>query len=230
MEYQKINTLFKRDENNIIILEEYTMEEFVYLKDCKFECTEKIDGTNIRIELDNTNGEVVMEFKGRTDKADIPKHLLNKLNQLFNKEKLIEVFNLNERNTKITIYGEGYGMKIQKGGNYISNDVDFILFDIKIGNWWLQRKQLEEIASALNIKIVPIINYMTISEAVEYVKNGFKSTIAENKDYDAEGLVLKTPNGLLLRNGERLILKIKTIDFIKYKAAKESLEYFKDLI
>ena len=82
MEYPKINTLFKRDENNIIIPEEYTMEEFVYLKDCKFECTEKIDGTNIRIELDNTNDEVVMEFKGRTDKADIPKHLLNKLNQL----------------------------------------------------------------------------------------------------------------------------------------------------
>ena len=217
MEYQKINTLFKRDENNIIIPEEYTMEEFVYLKDCKFECTEKIDGTNIRIELDNTNNEVVMEFKGRTDKADIPKHLLNKLNQLFNKEKLIEVFNLNERTAKITIYGEGYGMKIQKGGNYISNDVDFILFDVKIGNWWLQRKQLEEIALALNIKIVPIIDYMTIPQAIEYVKNGFKSTIAENKDYDAEGLVLKTPNGLLLRNGERLILKIKTIDFIKYK-------------
>ena len=55
-----------------------------------------------------------MEFKGRTDRADIPKHLLNKLNELFNKEKLIELFNLNEKKTKITIYGEGYGMKIQK--------------------------------------------------------------------------------------------------------------------
>ena len=30
MEYQKINTLFKRDTNNIIIPEEYTLEEFVY--------------------------------------------------------------------------------------------------------------------------------------------------------------------------------------------------------
>jgi len=30
-------------------------------------------------------------------------------------------------------------------------------------------------------------------------------------NYDTEGLVLKTPNGL--RNGERLILKIKTKDF-----------------
>ena len=216
MEYQKINTLFKRDSNNIIIPEEYTLEEFVYLKDCKFECTEKIDGTNIRIELDSTSEEITMEFKGRTDHADIPKHLLNKLNELFNKEKLIEIFNLKEKKTKITIYGEGYGMKIQKGGNYISNDVNFILFDIKIDNWWLQRNALEEIALLLNIPIVPIIGYMTIPQAIEYVKTGFKSTIAENKNYDAEGLVLKTPNGLLLRNGERLILKIKTVDFIKY--------------
>ena len=216
MEYQKINTLFKRDSNNIIIPEEYTLEEFVYLKDCKFECTEKIDGTNIRIELDSTSEEITMEFKGRTDHADIPKHLLNKLNELFNKEKLIEIFNLKEKKIKITIYGEGYGMKIQKGGNYISNDVNFILFDIKIDNWWLQRNALEEIALLLNIPIVPIIGYMTIPQAIKYVKTGFKSTIAENKNYDAEGLVLKTPNGLLLRNGERLILKIKTVDFIKY--------------
>mgnify|MGYP002625363171 CR=1 FL=1 len=58
---------------------------------------------------------------------------------------------------------------------------------------------------------------MTIQEAIDFVKKGFKSTIAENKDYDAEGLVLKTPNGLLLRSGERLITKIKTCDFQKYQ-------------
>ena len=49
MEYQKINTLFKRDVKNVIIPSQYTCEEFSYLKDCLWECTEKIDGTNIRI-------------------------------------------------------------------------------------------------------------------------------------------------------------------------------------
>lgn len=34
---------------------------------------------------------------------------------------------------------------------------------------------------------------------------------------DAEGLVLKTTTGLLRRNGERLITKIKTVDFRKYR-------------
>ena len=59
---------------------------------------------------------------------------------------------------------------------------------------------------------------MTIPQAIEYVKKGFKSSISENKDLDAEGLVLKTPNGLLARNGNRIIPKIKHCDFTKYKA------------
>ena len=50
-EYQKIQTLFKRDEKNIIIPDQFTYPEFEVLKDLKWECTEKIDGTNIRIEL-----------------------------------------------------------------------------------------------------------------------------------------------------------------------------------
>lgn len=55
MEYPKINTLFKRDENNIIIPSEYTLSEFEYLKYCPFECTEKIDGNRIITKLKTTD-------------------------------------------------------------------------------------------------------------------------------------------------------------------------------
>lgn len=223
-EYQKIQTLFKRDERNIIIPDQFTYSEFEVLKDLKWECTEKIDGTNIRIELTssgNSEDGIIMSFKGRTDKAVIPEHLLTKLNWLFDRERLMEVLNITDetQNCNITLYGEGYGAKIQKGGNYISNDVNFILFDVKIGKWWLDRESIKDIANKLGISAVPLMGYMTIPEAIEYVKKGFKSTIAENKDYDAEGLVLKAPCGLLKRDGERLITKIKTVDFRKYQLA-----------
>lgn len=219
--YQKIQTLFLRDDKNIIIPDQFTYPEFEYLKDNKWECTEKIDGTNIRIELDfnvHDDGvrEVNVNFKGRTDEATIPAHLYKRLKELFDNVNWLEIFDITST-TSITLYGEGYGTKIQKGGNYISSGVDFILFDVKVDKWWLQRDAVEDIANKLNIKIVPLIGYMTIPEAVEYVKKGFKSTIAENKDYDAEGLVLKTTTGLLRRNGERLITKIKTVDFRKYR-------------
>lgn len=221
MKYSKIQTLFKRDDKNIIIPDQFTYPEFEYLKDNKWECTEKIDGTNIRIELDfnvHDDGvrEVNVNFKGRTDKATIPAHLYRRLEELFNNVNWLKIFDITST-TSITLYGEGYGTKIQKGGNYISSGVDFILFDVKVDKWWLQRDAIEDIANKLNIKIVPLIGYMTIPEAVEYVKKGFISTIAENKNYDAEGLVLKTSIELLRRNGERLITKIKTIDFRKYR-------------
>lgn len=223
-EYQKINTLFMRDENNIIVPNQFICKEFEYLKDMKWEASEKIDGTNIRIELhfqvhdDDTPIECHVAFKGRTDAANIPSHLLTKLHVIFDEIDWRKIFFNACSGDTIVLYGEGYGMKIQKGGNYIKNDVGFILFDVKVGDWWLNRQACEDIATKLGVPIVPLIGYMTILEAIEYVKKGFKSTIAENKDYDAEGLVLKTPCGLRFRNGERIITKIKTCDFQKYKA------------
>lgn len=245
-EYQKINTLFLRDENNIIMPDKFTCLEFDYLKDCLWECTEKIDGTNIHVDIhfdiyNNMDIDGGLDWRryfsicGRTAKANIPAHLLQKMKDIFQltgeeddnddahvidmifKDALNSAIDRGEETLDISIYGEGYGTKIQKGGNYIKNDCGFILFDVKVNNWWLTREACEVIAAQLEIPIVPLIGYMTIPEAIEYVKKGFKSTIAENPDYDAEGLVLKTPYGLQFRNGQRIITKIKTCDFQKYR-------------
>ena len=217
MEFQKINTLFKRDANNIIIPTSYTSPEFEYLANCKWECTEKIDGTNTRIELDMSPNGICMSFKGRGENSNIPSKLLMRLNQLFSRDKLMEVFHLTEDDiADVTLIGEGYGRGIQKGGNYLSQGVDFSLIAVRVGKWWLRRDAMEEVADSLDLMTTPLIGYMTIPEAVDFVKKGFKSTIAENKDYNAEGLVLTTPDGLLFRNGERIMTIIKTMDFIKY--------------
>lgn len=61
---------------------------------------------------------------------------------------------------KVEIFGEGYGLKIQKGGNYIKDHCDFILFDVRIltstgESLWLTREACEDIAKKLNLKIVP---------------------------------------------------------------------------
>lgn len=229
MEYPKINTLFKRDENSIIIPSEYTLPEFEYLKYCPFECTEKIDGTNIRIECyKNEQNEPVIEFKGRTDKAIIPDHLLKKLTEIFTVENLSKAFDfdlLDEKN-RVILFGEGYGNKIQGVGNrYLKKDVNFILFDVHVGSWWLTREACEDIANRLGINIVPFIGYYNLEEAMQIVEKGFKSRISEDKTLDAEGLVLKTIYGLLNRDGSRIITKLKTTDFRKYEA-KYGKTYF----
>ena len=56
-----------------------------------------------------------------------------------------------------------------------------------------------------------------IQEAIDYVKRGFVSHVAENnKGFIAEGLVCKSPVGLKNRQGQRIIFKVKTCDWNKY--------------
>lgn len=241
--YQKINTIFKRDEKNIIMPDvEFAIPELEWLRNCKFDATEKIDGTNIRIEVEALIDCAVfppkaskfnVTYKGKTDNAQIPSHLLKHLEETYPTAKVLEALGLPENIDeewliskgykhledipRYTIYGEGYGVKIQKGGNYIKDGVGFIVFDVKVGDMYLLRPNMEEITLKLGAPIVPYMGQFTIDEAIEFVKKGFKSTIAENKDYDAEGLVLKTPNGLMTRRGERIVFKIKTCDFVKYR-------------
>lgn len=235
-EYPKINTLFLRDDNGLIVPDSFTSPEFEYLQNNKWECTEKIDGTNIHADItwsivNSEDGQQTLKpsvtIHGRTSKAIIPQHLLAKLQEIFLNADYNDIFqNITDKYYEsddqipaVSIYGEGYGKKIQKSGNgYKKDDVGFILFDVKVSKWWLNRESCENIAEQLNVPIVPIIGYMTITEAMKYVHNGFKSTIAENKDLDAEGLVLKTPTGLLFRDGKRIITKLKTSDFRKYEA------------
>lgn len=218
MEYQKIQTVFKRDIHNVIIPSEFTRPEFEWLKNCKFRAEEKIDGTNIRVEIDIKDNKLSYEFAGRTSRSILPQHLLERLNEIFSYDRLKDTFNT-DTNGHITLYGEGFGYKIQSFGNkYNSTQADFILFDVKIGDWWLQREDVEHIADQLDIKVVPVMGYMTIMEAIKFVDEGFKSTISEDKDLNAEGLVLKTPDNLLMRDGERIVLKLKSTDFRKFRA------------
>ena len=206
-EYHKIQTVFKRDmetRNGKTLLEgQWTLPEFEYLADNTWVFTEKVDGTNIRIMF--RDGAIT--FGGKTDSAQIPAQLVARLNERFlpMAEKLSEVFGCDA-----CLYGEGYGAKIQKvGGNY-RQDQDFVLFDVRVGEWWLQRKDVEDIASKLGIDIVPIIGEGTIYDAIEQAKRGIKSTWG---DFQAEGIVARPKVELKTRNGQRIITKIKCRDF-----------------
>jgi len=207
-EYPKIQTIFKRNpETNFktLLLGEFSIPEFEYLKDCQWIFTEKVDGTNIRVMWNHETKE--LRFGGKTDKAQIPTFLFAKLQDTFSDDVMEEFFSENS----VCLYGEGYGAKIQKGGgNYISNGVDFILFDIRIGNWWLKRQDIEEIADKLEIKVVPIIGEGTLQDFVKKVSQGFMSQWG---NFFAEGIVAKPMVDLLARNGERILTKLKHKDF-----------------
>ena len=259
--YQKINTLFKRDVNNIIMpYEDFVDPAFEWLKDCKFECSEKVDGTNVRFEVSSMpkyeNDELVgvsfsVEYKGKTDNAVIPKMLEEFMKTTYTPDVIFNGLGIKEfvpvseffehnwlaldEKTKdaipdinrvpkmYTIYGEGYGAKIQAcGSQYLKDSNKVIGFDVKVTSnngdeLYLLNKNRDEIMNKMGMPIVPTIGYFTIQEAIDYVKRGFVSHVAENnKAFIAEGLVCKSPVGLKNRQGQRIIFKVKTCDWNKY--------------
>lgn len=207
-EYHKIETLFERDTNGTKKLIEgaFRNDAVKYLANNDWYFTEKIDGTNIRIHWDGHK----VEFAGRTDKAQIPKPLMDYLNNTFGSVEAEEMFEQKFGETDVILFGEGYGPGIQKGGAY-RDDVSFILFDVQIGDTWLKRDSVEDIATAFGIDVVPIIFIGNLWQAVDYVKTKPKSTIGTA---NMEGLVGRPLTEMLDRMGKRVIVKIKVCDFV----------------
>lgn len=217
--YSKINTIYKRamDKPRHPLIEgDYSEPEFEYLSGNQWIGTEKIDGTNTRVILHLVPGEhssVALSYHGKTDDAQFFPGMREKLEVLFPLSKMTEYFKVKEGEEEliVTLYGETYGPGINKGGNY-GKEVEFILFDVKIGTWWLRRDAVEQVAADLNIKVVPVVFRGTLMEAVEIIKKGYNSTITD-KAFKAEGMVLFPATQLFNRKGERIITKLKQKDF-----------------
>jgi ATP-dependent RNA circularization protein (DNA/RNA ligase family) len=206
-EYHKIQSIYKRDSAGRFINGEYSIPEFKLLDRIQWRWTEKIDGTNIRIMF---NGEKVT-FGGRTDNAQIPAQLIEKLIETFPLSIMQE--NFGSLRTDVVLYGEGYGAKIQKGGgDYIPDGCGFILFDVSIGGLCLTWETVEEIAVQLGISIVPVIGAGCLGDAEDLCRSGFKSLV-KKVDSPPEGLVLRPLCDLFTRRGDRIITKIKLSDF-----------------
>lgn len=212
MKYPKIKTLFKRDpatNYKTLIEGAFSSPEFEYLQHCTWRLTEKVHGQNIRVMWDGSE----ISFGGRGSKADkLYKPLLVRLQYLFSKELMIDVFGeYSDGGIKWILYGEGYGARIQKGGeNYNPDGVDFVMFDINWGGIWLHYIDVIRIAADLCIDVVPVIDIAPISTMIKAAKNGFKSNWG---DFEAEGIVARPLRQLMNFQGQRVITKLKCKDF-----------------
>lgn len=207
MKYPKIQSVYKRDPNNNFktFLPEYSTPEIEYLKDNTWEFTEKVDGTNIRIEFYPELQRVF--YKGRTERSQIPTALLTRL-QIFTPALLGGVFD--HHITGVTLYGEGYGKWIQHGSKYLPDRVDFILFDVWVDGMWLKRTDVDDIAHKLGIQAVPVITWGTLNDMKILTSFGIQSQVGE---CPAEGIVARPTIEMCNRKGERIITKLKTKDF-----------------
>lgn len=223
-QYHKIPNVFKRPSDNpkqFTLWDWYTPELEALSDLAIWHLTEKVDGTNIRVIWDGNR----VEFRGKTDKANLPPRLVERLEKLF--EFGEEMFEQEWGETPVTFYGEGFGSKIQSGGDYFpdSNDGqnEFALFDVRIENVWLDRASVGDIALKFNVDYTPTIpnGYSLNKHILKVMGDVLNDTIPVSRwggEKPIEGYVARTEPQFLDKRGNRIITKIKYSDFI---AAKE---------
>lgn len=205
--YQKIPGPFRRDPATNRLTREWSTPALAALADADWTFTEKVDGTNIRVMWDGYR----VTFGGRTDNAQLPVPLYEWLQERFggpDKEQLLEQkFGA----SPAVLYGEGYGPKIQAGGRYRA-DIAVVFYDVLVDNrWWLDRLGVDDVATYFGVESVPVVlSSGRIADAIAMIANGLRSSWGPFK---AEGLVGVTQAGLLGRDGQRVIVKIKARDF-----------------
>ncbi len=215
--YHKINSVFKRDPTTsykTFLFDEFADPAFEYLYRSPWQATEKVDGTNMRIHLDD--GLLTRRFTigGRTHKAEIPKPLYEHCTEIADRASHV-IDSGAAPLYGLTLYGEGYGAGIQKGGGY-RDDQGFILFDVMVTETgtFLERENVESIARLLDIPVVPIVDNLTLEEAVSLLRwTTTTRTSSSLRNGQVEGWVLRPLVELRNRLGHRVITKLKLRDF-----------------
>lgn len=207
-EYQKIESIYRFDQNIKGFVKEYYNPIVEYLENNKWIGTEKIDGTNIRIYW---NGKR-FEFAGRTAEAEIPKAILKVLEDKFNYDMEI-VFEQKFGDKEVYLFCEGYGGKVQ--GHIYDCEEDIIGFDIMIDNIYLEKETSKQLFNEFGIRFVKQIEFNDLLEAIKYVEQNEKSL--EHPNCLLEGLVAYPTKRIYDHLGNRIIIKIKRKDLAKLK-------------
>lgn len=178
-----------------------TRPEFKLLWDLPWSWMEKINGMNVRVIWDGHK----VGFGGRTDDAIFPMTLFKYLEDTFTEEIMEQQFH----DSPAILFGEGWGYNIAKGSG-LYGSIGFSLFDVRVGDWWLLPDKVREVSMQIGIETAPMKGEANIGRAIELVRGGMKSRFG---DFTAEGLVGKPPLGITARDGDRLLVKIKTVHF-----------------
>lgn len=209
-QFYKIQGPFKRTtegpDKNKIRWGMWSDSSFATLQHATWRWTEKLDGMNIRIHWSGHRVSVA----GRTDRAQIASDLLAYIHENFTEELFEQAFQGNP----VTLYGEGVGPGIQKGGGLYATAKKFVLFEVRQGNVWRTRETIESVADSFGCEVATVTKIGTVWDAIEIVKAGHKVDYGQG-EFFSEGLVGVPVDGFLNYNGSRIALKIKHCDFFE---------------
>lgn len=190
----------------------YKNQSILQFKECY--AMEKIHGTSAHITYKDgrlaffAGGASYEEFVKLFDSKELCNKLVNKITG----------------NKSVTIYGEAYGGKMQGMSDTYGKTLQFVAFEVKIGDMWLAVPQAEEFARSLGFDFVAYKRIPTTLEAIDAERDApsiqaIKNGCGDNKK--REGIVLRPITEVILNNGDRVISKHKRDDFRETRAPRK---------
>jgi len=176
-EYHKIETLYERDEH-FKIGPDLVLRNRVYDTLKTWRWTEKVDGTNIRVIWQGGK----LSFGGKTDNASIPAELVKWLYENINPEKLAACFPTAATSSS-TAKGTAPASSVaastadQEAHRLRRVVIDTDIEHTRMGGWWLSDENMRDVASKLGLDAVPYLGEMTLEDATDKVRAGFRSSL-----------------------------------------------------
>jgi hypothetical protein len=194
MGYMHIDNLYKT-QDILLFREAYALE--------------KVHGTSAHVSISTTiNGPLSISLFSGGEKQAL-------FESLFDLQELSEKFLLLGR-PQVRIYGEAYGGKCQGMRATYGGALRFIVFDVQIGDWWLDVPNAEQVATGLGLEFVPYAKVSTDLASLDAERDR-DSEVAIRRGMGAghkrEGIVLRPLIEVTKNNGSRIIAKHKREEF-----------------
>lgn len=143
---------------------------------------------------------------------------------LFDEPNLIAKFSEIFPDIDVVIFGEHYGGKCQGMSHTYGKQSKFIGFDVKVGDYWLNVPNAEEVCKQFNVEFVfykkintdlELLTAERDSDSVQAVRNGM------GEGHKREGIVLRPLVEMRINNGDRVICKYKPDEQMETKTKRE---------
>lgn len=180
----------------------YRTPELYHLSEHTWFAWRKLDGQNIRVHWD---GEQAL-WNGKTDNFTCDAKFREYMEYMFPEEAFEEKFG---RDKEVTLFGEHMGPKVQ--GNELKLEHDkFVLFDVLVGNIWLEPEQVQDVAKFFGL-YTPLDCGISLHGPLDWLIE----QVAHGELKEWEGIVATPCGGFRDRKGDRIIVKIKNKDYYR---------------
>jgi len=204
----------------------YKNQEILMFKECY--AMEKIHGSSAHISWKDGKVHEDLHCIG-TNKQEGKVNLFcggckkELFDSLWDKEELKNKF-IETGIEEVTIYGEGYGGKMQGMSATYGKELKFVAFDVKIGHCWLDVPKAKEFCDLIGIEFVAYEKVSTNLEDLDRERDkdstqAIRNGLGEGKM--REGVVLRPLFELKKNNGARIICKHKRDEFMETRKPRK---------